>query len=271
MRPPDPSSSPPPGGLSPARRVARLLLAPVERFLAVEASSGIVLLAAAAIALVWANSPLLSLYEALWASPIPLDLGVFAFARDLRWWVNDGLMTIFFFVVGLEIRREMHAGELSQLRRAALPLAAALGGRVELSPITEVGLVYVERTEAGLTDPLVSSLQAPGDRIPATQWHQDHITELPDGAVVLLTNSACRVQAFRVGEHAYGLQMHPEVDADAFDGWSTEHDDALERSGRTGAQAAAEVRAEQGALIAAWRPMILGWAELVWAYATDRR
>ncbi len=130
MRPTDPSSSPPPGGLSPARRVARLLLAPVERFLAVEASSGIVLLAAAAIALVWANSPLLSLYEALWASPIPLDLGVFAFARDLRWWVNDGLMTIFFFVVGLEIRREMHAGELSQLRRAALPLAAALGGMV---------------------------------------------------------------------------------------------------------------------------------------------
>ena len=150
-------------------------------------------------------------------------------------------------------------------------LAAALGGRVELSPITEVGLVYVERTEAGLTDRLVSQLHAPGDRIPATQWHQDHITELPDGAVVLLTNPACRVQAFRVGEQAYGLQMHPEVDADAFDDWSTEQDDALERSGRTGAQAAAEVRAEQGALIAAWRPMILGWAELVWAYATDRR
>ncbi len=150
-------------------------------------------------------------------------------------------------------------------------LAAALGGRVELSPVTEVGLVFVELTEAGLTDPLTSQLQAPGDRIPATQWHQDHITELPDGAVVLLTNPACRVQAFKIGDHAYGLQMHPEVDADMFDEWSTEQDDALERSGRTGAQAAADVRDAQAALVSAWRPMILGWADLVWAYATDRR
>ena len=65
--------------------------------------------------------------------------------------------------------------------------------------------------------------------------------------------------------------MHPEVDADLFDEWSTEQDDALERSGRTGAQAAADVRDAQAALVSAWRPMILGWADLVWAYATDRR
>ncbi len=118
----------PPGAWSPAQRVARAIVAPVERFLAVEASSGIVLLAAAMLALVWANSPFRATYEHIWSAPLGLNLASFAFERDLRWWVNDGLMTIFFYVVGLELRREIHNGELSQLRRAALPLAAALGG-----------------------------------------------------------------------------------------------------------------------------------------------
>lgn len=118
----------PPGSWLPARRFARRAIAPVERFLAIEASSGILLLVAAAIALVWANSPWRSSYGALWHLPIGMKLGPLAFERDLHFWVNDGVMTIFFFVVGLEIRRELHRGELSELRRAALPVAAALGG-----------------------------------------------------------------------------------------------------------------------------------------------
>lgn len=100
----------------------------VRRFLATEASSGVALLAAALVALLWANSPWSGTYDALWATPLGLFHGSIGFERELRWWVNDGLMTIFFFVVGLEIRRELHHGELSELRRAALPLAAALGG-----------------------------------------------------------------------------------------------------------------------------------------------
>lgn len=80
------------------------------------------------VALILANSPLSVLYDAFWATPISLGFGGLHFARDLRWWVNDGLMTVFFFVVGLEIRREVHAGELSDLRRAALPIVAAVGG-----------------------------------------------------------------------------------------------------------------------------------------------
>jgi NhaA family Na+:H+ antiporter len=119
---------PPPESWAPARRLARAAMAPVERFLAVEASSGLLLLFAAAVALVWANSPWSGSYAALWHTPIGLKLGPWAFERDLHFWINDGLMTIFFFVVGLEIRREIHRGELSELRRAALPLAAALGG-----------------------------------------------------------------------------------------------------------------------------------------------
>ncbi len=118
----------PPGAWWPAVRVARRALAPVERFLAIEAASGILLMAAAAVALVWANSPWRESYVALLHVPFGVSLGPFAFQRDLHFWINDGVMTIFFFVVGLEIRREIHSGELSELRRAALPLAAALGG-----------------------------------------------------------------------------------------------------------------------------------------------
>ena len=118
----------PPGTWWLALRLARRALAPVERFLAIEAASGILLLVAAAVALVWANSPWRESYVALWHIPFGVTLGPFSFHRDLHFWINDGVMTIFFFVVGLEIRREIHCGELSELRRAALPLAAAFGG-----------------------------------------------------------------------------------------------------------------------------------------------
>jgi NhaA family Na+:H+ antiporter len=121
---------PPPWSRTRVRSAVRGVLAPVERFLAVETASGILLLLAAALALVLANSPLRDGYAALWETPIGLSAGSLRFDRSLGWWINDGLMVIFFFVVGLEIRREIHAGELSDARRAALPLAAALGGMV---------------------------------------------------------------------------------------------------------------------------------------------
>jgi len=120
----------PPGSWPPAVRARRELARPVERFLAIEASSGILLLIAAAAALAWANSPWREAYFALWHTPVGIRVGSFAFERDLHFWINDGLMVIFFFVVGLEIRRELHAGELSDARRAALPLVAAVGGMV---------------------------------------------------------------------------------------------------------------------------------------------
>jgi NhaA family Na+:H+ antiporter len=125
---PNPPTPNPPGVWSPARKGVRRILAPVERFLAIEAASGILLMIAATAAIVWANSPWRTVYAELWRIPIGIRFGSFAFERDLHFWINDGLMTIFFFVVGLEIRREIHAGELSEVRRAALPLAAALGG-----------------------------------------------------------------------------------------------------------------------------------------------
>lgn len=120
----------PPGTWEPIRRVVKRALEPVERFLAIEASSGIVLLLAAAVAIVWANSPWRDSYAALWHTPIGLRVGPFSFERDLHFVINDGVMTIFFFVVALEIRRELHHGELSEWRRASLPVAAALGGMI---------------------------------------------------------------------------------------------------------------------------------------------
>lgn len=109
-----------------ARRAGR----PLDRFLRVEAASGILLLVAAAVALAWANSPWAPSYTRLWHTPLGLRVGGVAFERSLEWFVNDGLMVIFFFVVGMEIRREVHHGELSEARRAALPAAAALGGMI---------------------------------------------------------------------------------------------------------------------------------------------
>lgn len=122
----DPSSAR--KALRPLLRLARLAKRPLERFLRIEAASGILLLVAAAVALTAASSPWAASYTAFWHRPITVRLGGIAFERSLEWIVNDGLMVIFFFVVGLEIRREIHQGELSEWRRAALPAGAALGG-----------------------------------------------------------------------------------------------------------------------------------------------
>ncbi|KJA11108.1 sodium:proton antiporter [Acidovorax temperans] len=111
-----------------AQRVAERAFATLERFLHIEAVSGVVLLVAAAIALIWANSPLSHSYHDLWHTPVSIGVGSAMFSQTLHFWINDGLMTIFFLVVGMEIRREIHEGALSSLRQAALPMAAAVGG-----------------------------------------------------------------------------------------------------------------------------------------------
>lgn len=109
-----------------ARSVAR----PVNRFLHIEASGGVLLVTAAVAALLWANSPWSESYRDLWATQLTVDLGGHAITEDLRHWINDGLMTLFFFVIGLEIKEELVNGELTTPRRAAIPAAGALGGMV---------------------------------------------------------------------------------------------------------------------------------------------
>lgn len=100
----------------------------LQHFLHIEANSGIVLLVAAAVALAWANSPFAASYHALWHLPLTVGLGDAVFSKSLHFWINDGLMTVFFLVVGMEIRREIHEGALSRFDQAMLPVVAAAGG-----------------------------------------------------------------------------------------------------------------------------------------------
>ena len=112
------------------RAVRRVIVEPLQTFLHTEIASGLILLAAAVVALVWANSGAHESYDALWETELSLRLGPFEIAEDLRHWVNDLLMALFFFVVGLEIKRELVLGDLRDPRAAALPLISALGGMV---------------------------------------------------------------------------------------------------------------------------------------------
>ena len=105
----------------------RLVVEPTRRFMAVEASGGVILVVAALIALIWENVASNS-YESFWHTKITLDFAIISFDHDLGHWVNDGLMVFFFFVVGAEIKREALHGELRDPRQAVLPIAAAAGG-----------------------------------------------------------------------------------------------------------------------------------------------
>jgi Na+/H+ antiporter NhaA len=105
----------------------RNLAAPVRDFLATETSSALVLLAATVAALAWANIDSHS-YDSVWSTQLSVRLGGSGVSEDLRHWVNDGLMVVFFFVVGLEARREFDLGELRERKRITLPLLAAIGG-----------------------------------------------------------------------------------------------------------------------------------------------
>ena len=110
------------------RPIPRRILRPLQEFLSTSTASATLLLAAALIALAWANSPWSDSYDAVWRTRVRLTLGDRSIAEDLRHWVNDGLMTLFFLVVGLEIKREFLTGELRDRRAAALPVIAAVGG-----------------------------------------------------------------------------------------------------------------------------------------------
>lgn len=104
------------------------LLQPLQDFLRLEAAAGLVLMAAAAVALVVANSPLANHYAALLELQLAISLGTYAIAKPLLLWINDGLMAVFFFLVGMELKREVLEGHLSDLRQASLPAFAAVGG-----------------------------------------------------------------------------------------------------------------------------------------------
>ncbi|MFZ4622169.1 MAG: Na+/H+ antiporter NhaA, partial [Bacteroidota bacterium] len=106
------------------------LTAAFTEFVKSETSGGIVLLICTAVALAWANSSWSNGYFHLWESPLSIGIGQFSLTKTLIHWINDGLMVIFFFFVGLEIKREIVIGELSSVKKAMLPIIAALGGMI---------------------------------------------------------------------------------------------------------------------------------------------
>jgi len=147
----------PPEAWAPLRNAVKRAAGSLDRFLHIEAASGIILLLASVVALILANSPWSASYLAFWHTAVGVHVGPLSFARSLEWIVNDGLMVVFFFVVGLEIRREIHRGELSELRRAALPVIAALGG--VLVPATlYVVLAGGPETRAGWAVPTATDI-----------------------------------------------------------------------------------------------------------------
>lgn len=113
----------------PAEPIDRLVR-PLNQFLHIQSASGVVLLLVTAAALILANSPVSDDFLAFWKLSAGVSFGEFEFRHSLKHWINDGLMVIFFFAVGLEVKREIVLGELQSLRSAALPIAAAIGGMV---------------------------------------------------------------------------------------------------------------------------------------------
>src|SRR2546423_6724097 len=157
---------------------ARNLATPVRDFLSTETGSAAVLFAAAVAALVWANVPHSGSYESFWSTNLSIRLGGGSVSMDLRRWVNEGLMTFFFLVVGLEAKREFDVGELRERRRLAIPVVAAIGGMiVSVAPST--------------------AFNAGGSGAHGGGAAMSNATALPPGALALLTpRAATRLRVF---------------------------------------------------------------------------
>jgi NhaA family Na+:H+ antiporter len=113
-----------------SRGVVERVMRPFQQFVRAETAGGVVLLLCMTIALGWANSPWSNSYFDLWERSFTVGFEGIALTKTLHHWINDGLMVVFFFLVGLEIKREMLVGELASVRRSALPIAAAVGGMI---------------------------------------------------------------------------------------------------------------------------------------------
>ena len=115
---------------APWEKAFKRLSTPFEHFLHAQTTTGLVLMFMTILALILANSPLAEVYDHFFHMKIDLNIGSWALSHSLHHWINDGLMAIFFFIIGLEIKREILAGELSNIKVAMLPILAAIGGMV---------------------------------------------------------------------------------------------------------------------------------------------
>jgi NhaA family Na+:H+ antiporter len=140
----------------PNRPIQRLQR-PLQAFTHIESASGVILLICTAVALLAANSPYAETYDAFWHQKLRFAVGDLSLTHSLAHWINDGLMAIFFFVIGLEIKREMVIGELSDRRKVALPVAAAIGG-VVAPVLIYLALQHGEAGERGWAVPMATDI-----------------------------------------------------------------------------------------------------------------
>jgi len=125
-------------------KIENILITPFQKFVKVESLSGVLLFGATIIALIWANTPFAAVYDSIWQYEIGIQTPDFELSKPLLLWINDGLMAIFFFLIGLEIKREVLIGELNDLKKASFPIFAALGGM-----IIPVGLYIILNKDPG--------------------------------------------------------------------------------------------------------------------------
>lgn len=158
--------------------------------------------------------------------------------------------------------------EATALRRPVLGiclggqmLAAAFGGRVEPSPSgAELGVVRIDFNDEARRDHLFAGMDTP---VEAAQWHDDEITDLPEGAVLLASSATCAVQAFRLGERSWGVQFHPEAGGDVMQAWADAEDSLPPERLRQVEVAIAEVRSAEHRLFRCWQGFAERFAEIV--------
>jgi len=151
-----------------------VITSPFVRFARMEAAGGILLLVSTFAALVWANSPWEQSYHAIWSTQVDVGFGRFFLSETRHQWINDGLMSVFFFLVGLEIKREVLIGELSTLKQAAFPLIAAVGGTI-VPALVYISLNHGSVAHKGWGIPMATDiafalgvLALLGDRVPVS-------------------------------------------------------------------------------------------------------
>jgi NhaA family Na+:H+ antiporter len=152
--------------------IDKILVIPLTRFIHNSTTSGILLFAVAVAALILANSPLEAAYHQFWNHTLSIGYDTYVVSKSLHQWINDGLMSIFFFVIGLELKREVMAGELSRPKDAILPFAAGLGGMI-MPALFYLALNSTGETSAGWGIPMATDiafalgiLYLLGDKVP---------------------------------------------------------------------------------------------------------
>ena len=139
-------------------------------------------------------------------------------------------------------------------------MTLACGGVVDRAPMSEVGVYELDLLPAAADDPVFAVLP---DRVPVAQYHGDAMLTAPVGAVLLASTRDCPIQAYRLGDRAWAVQFHPEVDAEILGSWFADDPTPVEKCGRTTIDVLAEMVARSAEMRSAWRPFAHAFADVV--------